>query len=100
MVRVMRGGQPVNPAHHLDAQTSSNTVRKRPAAERSCGQIPLPNNFNVYMHDTPERNLFGDVAPPATAACAQTSAVRVRDEGQGLKRTACRAMPKAWRRDR
>ena len=74
-LRVTRGGQPVNPN---SVTWSAATIHQYdfvqpPGPQNVLGAVKFrfPNKHNVYMHDTPERNLFGGAyAPSVTAACA------------------------------
>ena len=49
-------------------------LRQRPGPTNALGRVKFmfPNQFNVYLHDTPSRGVFAEptAAPSATAACA------------------------------
>ncbi len=64
---VVRGNadEPVDPRsidwNDLDTTTIDFRVRQRPGTDNALGRVKFifPNQFNVYMHDTPARTLFG-----------------------------------------
>lgn len=53
-------------------------VRQKPGPENALGQIKLemPNPFDVYIHDTPSRNLFVRSARAFSHGCIRTEAPR------------------------
>mgnify|MGYP001819774796 FL=1 len=63
-LRVTRGGHPVNPdsINWSKVNISSYHFTQPPGPTNVLGIVKFrfPNKHNVYMHDTPERHLFGD----------------------------------------
>jgi len=65
MVMVSATGQKVNPANlDLSQYTKDNfpfSLSQRPSAGNALGRVKFmfPNKFNVYLHDTPTKRLFG-----------------------------------------
>ena len=72
-LRVTRGGQPVNPnSVNWSSATSSSTIScSRPGPNNVLGIVKFrfPNKHNVYMHDTPERHLFGGAMRAFSHGC-------------------------------
>jgi L,D-transpeptidase YcbB len=62
-LRVTRGGQPVNPnsVNWSSANIHQYEFVQPPGPKNVLGMVKFrfPNKHNVYMHDTPERHLFG-----------------------------------------
>ena len=62
--QVLRGNQAVDPATIPWSQVTRThfpyTLRQRPGATNALGRIKFlfPNPFDVYLHDTPSRELF------------------------------------------
>ena len=59
---VLRGDEVVDPARVDWARAAANvSFRQRPGAANALGLVKflLPNPFQVYLHDTPDRALFG-----------------------------------------
>ena len=72
-LRVTRGGQPVNPN---SVSWSAATIHQYefvqpPGPQNVLGAVKFrfPNRHNVYMHDTPERNLFGGAIRAFSHGC-------------------------------
>ena len=63
-LRVTRGGVPINPdsVNWSKVNISSYHFTQAPGPTNVLGIVKFrfPNKHNVYMHDTPERHLFGD----------------------------------------
>lgn len=78
-IRVFRGWgkaqQQVNPATIKWQQLSENNfpyhLRQDPGPLNSLGRVKfmLPNNFNVYIHDTPSRDLFEKAVRGFSSGC-------------------------------
>jgi L,D-transpeptidase YcbB len=72
-LRVTRGGQPVNPNNITwNAQTIQQyEFVQPPGPQNVLGMVKFrfPNKHNVYMHDTPERNLFGGAIRAFSHGC-------------------------------
>ena len=62
-LRVSRGGQPVNPelGQLVERRYPSFDFTQPPGPTNVLGIVKFrfPNKHDVYMHDTPERHLFG-----------------------------------------
>ena len=62
-LRVSRGGQPVNPDSinwsSVDIKSFDFTQPPGPTNVLGIVKFRFPNKHDVYMHDTPERHLFG-----------------------------------------
>lgn len=54
---------------------SSGQYRQRPGPNNALGQMKLvmPNRFSVYMHDTPNKNLFQEQARTFSHGCIRTA---------------------------
>lgn len=50
-------------------------LRQRPGPENALGRVKfmLPNRYNVYLHDTPSRELFSKTARPFSSGCVRLS---------------------------
>jgi len=65
MVMISATGKRINPANlDLSQYTKDNfpfDLSQRPSAGNALGRVKFmfPNKFNVYLHDTPTKNLFG-----------------------------------------
>jgi murein L,D-transpeptidase YcbB/YkuD len=48
-------------------------VRQRPGPKNALGYVKFlfPNDFNIYMHDTPEKDLFAQSARAASHGCVR-----------------------------
>lgn len=51
--------------------TNDGRIRQRPGAWNSLGRIKfeMPNRFNVYLHDTPAKSLFGETVRAFSHGC-------------------------------
>ncbi len=64
MVMVSSSGKKVNPANvDYTEYTPKNfpfSIKQRPSAGNALGRVKFmfPNKFNIYLHDTPSKNLF------------------------------------------
>jgi L,D-transpeptidase YcbB len=64
MVMSTSNGKAVNPASVDLSKYTANTfpysIRQRPDPQNALGRVKfmLPNRFNIYLHDTPSKNLF------------------------------------------
>ncbi len=60
----------------LDAVSAGRArIRQRPGAQNALGGVKFifPNEFNVYMHDTPAQALFGEVRRDFSHGCIRLS---------------------------
>lgn len=50
-------------------------VRQKPGANNSLGKVKFlfPNNYNIYMHDTPAKSLFGESKRAFSHGCIRLS---------------------------
>lgn len=46
-------------------------VRQKPGADNALGKVKFlfPNNYNIYLHDTPSKNLFGETKRAFSHGC-------------------------------
>jgi murein L,D-transpeptidase YcbB/YkuD len=72
-LRVTRGGQPVNPNSinwsSVNIQQFEFTQGPGPNNVLGIVKFRFPNKHNVYMHDTPERHLFGGAVRAFSHGC-------------------------------
>jgi murein L,D-transpeptidase YcbB/YkuD len=72
-LRVSRGGQPVNPDwidwSSVDIRSYDFTQPPGPANVLGIVKFRFPNRHDVYMHDTPERHLFGGAVRAFSHGC-------------------------------
>jgi murein L,D-transpeptidase YcbB/YkuD len=72
-LRVTRGGQPVDPnsVNWASADIGSYEFVQPPGPSNVLGIVKFrfPNKHNVYMHDTPERHLFGGAVRAFSHGC-------------------------------
>ena len=47
------------------------TVRQKPGTSNALGKVKFlfPNNYNIYLHDTPSKNLFGETKRAFSHGC-------------------------------
>jgi len=70
-------GRPVDPATIDWASTSRQgfpyMIRQNPGPENALGRIKLmyPNPYHIYMHDTPQRELFGKAERSFSSGCVR-----------------------------
>jgi murein L,D-transpeptidase YcbB/YkuD len=59
-MEVVRNNRPVDP-YSADFDDPAVRVRQRPGTQNALGHVKFlfPNNFDVYLHDTPADSLFG-----------------------------------------
>jgi murein L,D-transpeptidase YcbB/YkuD len=71
-MEVVRGSQVLSP-WSIDWEDSGFTVRQRPGPRNALGQVKFvfPNNFDVYLHDTPADELFTSVARSFSHGCVR-----------------------------
>jgi murein L,D-transpeptidase YcbB/YkuD len=74
------GGRELDPAS-IDwsgNEAASYMFRQDPGVENSLGQIRInfANNYQVYLHDTPEKNLFGETQRFHSSGCVRVQNVR------------------------
>jgi L,D-transpeptidase YcbB len=80
-VRVLRvsDNQPIGPAspEWLSADRSTVRFEQPPGPANVLGliRIDMPNNYTVYLHDTPKRKLFSKVARPFSSGCVRTEKI-------------------------
>ena len=72
-LRVSRGGQPVNPNSinwsNVDIHSFDFTQPPGPTNVLGIVKFRFPNKHDVYMHDTPERHLFGGAMRAFSHGC-------------------------------
>jgi L,D-transpeptidase YcbB len=72
-LQVSRGGHPVNPDSinwsSVDIQSFDFTQPPGPSNVLGIVKFRFPNKHDVYMHDTPERNLFGGAIRAFSHGC-------------------------------
>jgi murein L,D-transpeptidase YcbB/YkuD len=59
--------------HNMEWNGSS--VRQKPGPKNSLGQVKFlfPNSYNIYLHDTPSKNLFGESSRAFSHGCIRLS---------------------------
>ena len=72
-LRVSRGGQPVNPDSvnwaNVDIHSFDFTQPPGPTNVLGIVKFRFPNKHDIYMHDTPERHLFGGAVRAFSHGC-------------------------------
>lgn len=68
-----KNGNYIN-AHHMEITGYSNglpVVRQKPGSENSLGLVKFlfPNSYNIYLHDTPSKSLFGESSRAFSHGC-------------------------------
>lgn len=60
-------------SHHMEK--SGNGVRQTPGPWNSLGQVKFlfPNSYNIYLHDTPAKTLFGEDRRDFSHGCIRVS---------------------------
>src|SRR5690606_14677973 len=50
-------------------------IRQKPGADNSLGRVKFlfPNEYNIYLHDTPAKSLFGESARAFSHGCIRLS---------------------------
>jgi murein L,D-transpeptidase YcbB/YkuD len=88
-------GQPIDPSSIDLADPTRYRFRQRPGADNSLGLVKFmfPNQFNVYLHDTPADSLFARASRSFSHGC-----VRLEDP-QALAEYLLRDQS-GWTRDR
>jgi murein L,D-transpeptidase YcbB/YkuD len=68
-----KSGQPVDPSSIDLADPASYRFRQRPGAQNSLGLVKFmfPNQFNVYLHDTPADSLFARASRSFSHGCVR-----------------------------
>jgi murein L,D-transpeptidase YcbB/YkuD len=68
-----RSGKPIDPAAIDVADPTSYRFRQRPGAQNSLGLVKFmfPNQFNVYLHDTPADSLFARASRSFSHGCVR-----------------------------
>jgi murein L,D-transpeptidase YcbB/YkuD len=71
-MEVVRGSQVVSP-WSVNWDEGGFTVRQRPGAKNALGKVKFifPNNFDVYLHDTPADALFANTARNFSHGCVR-----------------------------
>jgi murein L,D-transpeptidase YcbB/YkuD len=66
-------GQPIDPASIDLAEPSRYKFRQRPGAQNSLGLVKFmfPNQYNVYLHDTPTDSLFARASRSFSHGCVR-----------------------------
>ncbi len=92
-----RIGQPRStPRTHRSRQSASNyRFRQRPGTSNSLGLVKFmfPNQFNVYLHDTPADSLFARASRSFSHGCVRL------EQPEKLADTCC-AISRSGRRER
>jgi murein L,D-transpeptidase YcbB/YkuD len=73
-LEIVRGSQVVDPgAVDLSAEQADFRIRQRPGARNSLGRVKFmfPNQFDVYLHDTPADSLFERVQRDFSHGCVR-----------------------------
>jgi murein L,D-transpeptidase YcbB/YkuD len=76
-----RQGNPVDPAgidwHKYSSNNFPFRLRQRPGPENALGQVKImfPNKHDVYLHDTPSRNLFMKTERAFSSGCIRVANV-------------------------
>ncbi|HVU55716.1 MAG TPA: L,D-transpeptidase family protein [Puia sp.] len=84
--------------HHMEWY--GNTVRQKPGPWNSLGGVKFlfPNSYNIYLHDTPAKNLFGESSRAFSHGCirlaepAKLAAWLLRNDPQWTMENISRAM--------
>jgi murein L,D-transpeptidase YcbB/YkuD len=68
-----KNGQPIEPSTIDVADPTSYRFRQRPGAQNSLGLVKFmfPNQFNVYLHDTPMDSLFARASRSFSHGCVR-----------------------------
>ena len=68
-----KSGQPIDPSTIDVADPASYRFRQRPGAQNSLGLVKFmfPNQFNVYLHDTPTDSLFARASRSFSHGCVR-----------------------------
>ena len=68
-----KSGQPIDPSSIDIADPTSYRFRQRPGAQNSLGLVKFmfPNQFNVYLHDTPADSLFARASRSFSHGCVR-----------------------------
>ena len=68
-----KNGQPIDPSTIDVADPASYRFRQRPGAQNSLGLVKFmfPNQFNVYLHDTPTDSLFARASRSFSHGCVR-----------------------------
>jgi murein L,D-transpeptidase YcbB/YkuD len=92
---VDKAGNTVDPTSIDLSDPAAYRFRQRPGSDNSLGLVKFmfPNQFNVYLHDTPADSLFGRAARSLSHGC-----VRV-EQPEELAKYVLRDQPE-WDRDR
>jgi murein L,D-transpeptidase YcbB/YkuD len=71
-LEVVRDGRVVDP-YSVDWSDRAVRIRQRPGPKNSLGHVKFvfPNNFDVYLHDTPADSLFGRVERDYSHGCVR-----------------------------
>lgn len=61
-----------------DMEWNGNQVRQRPGPNNSLGLVKFlfPNSYNIYLHDTPSKNLFNESKRAFSHGCIRVSEPR------------------------
>jgi L,D-transpeptidase YcbB len=88
-------GQPLDPATMDLTDPTQYRFRQRPGAENSLGLVKFmfPNQFNVYLHDTPTDSLFARASRSFSHGCVRL------ERPQALAEYLLRDQPE-WTRER
>jgi murein L,D-transpeptidase YcbB/YkuD len=65
-------------AHHMEITGYRNglpVIRQRPGPDNSLGLVKFlfPNSYNIYLHDTPSKSLFGETSRAFSHGCIRVS---------------------------
>jgi murein L,D-transpeptidase YcbB/YkuD len=77
-MEVVSGDKVLNPNSIKWSSFQKNipyTIRQKPGPSNSLGKVKFlfPNNYSIYLHDTPSKNLFGETARAFSHGCIRVS---------------------------
>ncbi len=77
-MEVLSGNKVINPSSVNWGAYTKNvpfTIRQKPGGRNSLGKMKFlfPNSFNIYLHDTPSKGLFGDSKRAFSHGCIRLS---------------------------
>jgi murein L,D-transpeptidase YcbB/YkuD len=64
--------------HHMEITGQENglpVIRQKPGPQNSLGRVKFlfPNSYNIYLHDTPSKSLFGESSRSFSHGCIRVS---------------------------
>ncbi|QEC51551.1 murein L,D-transpeptidase YcbB/YkuD [Anseongella ginsenosidimutans] len=78
-MEVVRGGKVVDPGtinwQKYNASNFPYMIRQKPGGNNSLGRVKFlfPNEYNIYLHDTPAKSLFSADSRPFSHGCIRVS---------------------------